>query len=122
MNARQVIELYWRYANARQWDDFSSLLDPNVVYEVPQTRERVQGREGYRDFNVTYPEGWTAVVTSLISEGDQGVSVIDFNINGKVATGISFFTLSQGLITKIVDYWPEEYEPPHRNTKYVERF
>ena len=122
MNARGIIELYWRYANARQWDDFSSLLDPNVVYEVPQTRERVQGREAYREFNVTYPEGWTAVVTSLISEGDQGVSVIDFNINGEVATGISFFSLSQGLITKIVDYWPEAYEPPHRNTKYVERY
>jgi SnoaL-like domain len=35
---------YWAAAEARDWDAFVKLLAVDVVYQGPQTRERVRGR------------------------------------------------------------------------------
>ena len=42
---------YWAAAEARDWAAFGALLADGVVYEVPQSRERVSGREAYIRFN-----------------------------------------------------------------------
>ena len=34
--------------DARDWDAWAMLMSPDVVYEVPQTRERIRGRDAYR--------------------------------------------------------------------------
>ena len=34
------------------------LLDPDVVYEIPQSRERIRGRDRYVTFNAEYPGDW----------------------------------------------------------------
>ena len=33
----------------RDWSGLAELLHPDVVYEIPQTRERIRGREQVRD-------------------------------------------------------------------------
>ncbi len=43
---------------ARDWDAWSALLADDVVYEMPQTRERITGRAAYLAFNQTYPGEW----------------------------------------------------------------
>ena len=119
---RELIETYWRYANARDWPAFGTLLAENIVYELPQTRERVCGRDAYVEFNATYPGPWQAEVVRVIAEDSRAVSEVAFNIGDETATGIAFFELEDGWITRIVDYWPEPYEPPARNTSRIERY
>src|SRR6185503_6754450 len=99
-----------------------SLLAENIVYELPQTRERVRGRDAYIEFNATYPGEWRAEVVQIIAEGSRAVSNMAFKVGAETATGISFFELEDGRITRIVDYWPEPYEPPLRNTSRIERY
>jgi hypothetical protein len=41
--AGRVVAEYWAAVQARDWGAFSALLAEDVVYEVPQTRERVSG-------------------------------------------------------------------------------
>lgn len=43
-DANEVVTAYWAAANARDWGSFRDLLAEDVVYEGPQTRERVRGR------------------------------------------------------------------------------
>ncbi len=43
---------------SRDWDAFATLLAPHVVYECPQTRERVRGRDGLVRFNQEFPGDW----------------------------------------------------------------
>ena len=44
MSAKEVVAAYWAAVEARDWDRFGSLVAEDVLYEVPQTRERVRGR------------------------------------------------------------------------------
>jgi hypothetical protein len=93
-----------------------------MVYEIPQTRERVRGRAAYIDFNKTYPGEWTLALVRLIADSQQAVSQIAFRVNGQEQTGITFFEFRDGLIHHIVDFWPESYEPPLRHSTLVERY
>jgi hypothetical protein len=51
-DAREAVTAYWVAASERDWGAFSELLAEDVVYEGPQTRERVRGRANYVRFNV----------------------------------------------------------------------
>jgi ketosteroid isomerase-like protein len=117
-----LVRRYWAAASARDWAAFATYLDPQIVYRVPQTREIVRGREAYVEFNASYPGDWTAELMSVVGEGGQAVSRLNFSVGGETATGLSFFELRDGLIAAIDDFWPEPYNPPPRMTAVVERY
>ena len=50
-DARAVVTAYWTAANDRDWVAFGDLVAEDVVYEGPQSRERVRGRANYVRFN-----------------------------------------------------------------------
>jgi hypothetical protein len=93
-----------------------------VLYEVPQTQERVRGRSAYVEFNATYPGDWSLEIEHIVANGQQAVSKVAFDVDGETATGITFFEFRDGLIARITDYWPESYEPPARMTDRIERY
>jgi hypothetical protein len=118
-----AIEAYWVSANARDWASFARLLSPVVVYEVPQTRERVRGREPYVQFNAEYPGDWRAEVVRVVGEAGRGASWTHFVVGGEQMDGIAFFDFDdEGLIERVTDFWPEPYEPPPGREHLVERW
>ena len=119
---RRIIEEYWKAANDRDWETFESLLHEDIVYEIPQTKERIRGRVAFREFNATYPGDWTLKVVSLVADESQVVSQIVFQINDEEQSAISFFEFKNELIIRIVEFWPEPYDPPTRQTDSVERY
>jgi ketosteroid isomerase-like protein len=123
-DARTVVASYWSSADARDWTTFGDLLADDVVYEAPQARERVRGREAYVRFNVEgFPTDWHLTVERLIADGSEAVTWTRFVDSGKVQTGLCFFTLDEeGKIAHIVDFWPEPYEPPANRIDLAERY
>jgi ketosteroid isomerase-like protein len=117
-----LIDQFWKTTIARDWDGLGKLLDEQVLYEVPQTRERVRGREAFVEFFATYPGDWTMEIESIVADGKHAVSKATFEVNDEIETGISFFEFRDGLISHITDYWPVAYEPPARMTPHVERY
>jgi len=120
-SSKDLVRRYWETAIARDWIAFAELLHEDIVYDVPQTRERVCGRSAYVEFNETYPGDWTLEIDALVADDDQAVSRVSFAVNGEVETGISFFEIRDGLIFRVRDYWPMPYEPPLRATRRIER-
>lgn len=118
---RHLIDTHWRLANARQWDAFAALLHPGLRYEVPQTREYIDGGEGYLDMFRTWPGDWQATVRHLVCDGPEAVCIIDFSVGAEVMTGISVFKTEAGRIVHVTDYWPEAYEPPPRASVHLKR-
>lgn len=119
---RELVVRYYQTLNDRDWDAFRSTLAENVLYEVPQTKERVRGREPYVDFSATFPGEWTVEVVRVVADGDGGAGQILFRDGDKEDTGIAFFEFSEGKISRIHDFWPEPYEPPERKSRFVERY
>jgi ketosteroid isomerase-like protein len=113
-SAGQVVADYWGAAEARDWAAFGALLAEDVVYEVPQTRERVIGREDYLRFNAEgFPGDWHLAVQRVVSQDQAAVSMIEFSEGGTSQFGLCFFDLDEnGRIVRITDFWPDPYEPP----------
>jgi predicted ester cyclase len=124
-SATEVVRAYWAAANAREWEAFGELLSADVVYEGPQTRERVRGRSNYVRFNVEgFPDDWHLTVNRIIGEGLHAASWIEFtNADRTVQPGICFFDLQgDGTIIHITDFWPDPYELPANRSHLVERY
>jgi 3-phenylpropionate/cinnamic acid dioxygenase small subunit len=55
---RELVERFIASLEARDWDNWVALLHPAVAYEIPQSRERIRGRDRYLQFNQEYPGDW----------------------------------------------------------------
>lgn len=93
-----------------------------MIYEVPQTCERVRGREAYIEFNATFPGDWTTEVVRLLADETGASGQIIFRVRGQEQIGNAFLEMEDGKIQHIFDFWPEPYEPPQRMSRYVERY
>jgi hypothetical protein len=123
MNVVDTITAYWSTANARDWAGFGELLAPDVVYELPQSRERIRGRERYVLFNAEYPGDWVAEPLRVVGAGPHGASWTRFLVDGTEQTGLCFFDLDDtGLIAHISDFWPMPFEPPPGREHLTERY
>lgn len=118
---RAVVRTYFDSLASRDWDTFASVLTDDVVYEVPQSGERITGRQRYVQFNREYPGDWKLAVTRLVAEGATAAASISFVVGAEQMVGLAFFELAGGLIAQISDFWPEAYEPPPGREHLVER-
>lgn len=50
-----LAEQYVTVLSHHDWEAFAALLSPDLAYFMPQTRERIQGRENYLRFNQKFP-------------------------------------------------------------------
>ncbi|MGZ4384323.1 MAG: nuclear transport factor 2 family protein [Gaiellaceae bacterium] len=121
--ARDVVAANWAAAEARDWSAFGALIADDVLYEAPQSRERVRGRAAYVRFNSEgFPGDWHLEVERIVAEEREAVSLIRVTDADGTQRGLCFFELDDaGLIARITDFWPEPYEPPTRRAQLVER-
>ncbi|CAN5699287.1 nuclear transport factor 2 family protein [soil metagenome] len=118
-----TVRRYWESAEARDWAGFAETLAADVVYECPQTRERVRGREAYVRFNREFPGDWHLVIDEVVADERGAVSHASFAIGGETMTGICFFGFdAEGRVRTVRDYWPESYEAPADRAHLVERY
>ncbi|MBI5268592.1 MAG: nuclear transport factor 2 family protein [Burkholderiales bacterium] len=111
-------------------NDFAAVqavLAPGFVLEWPQSRERIRGPERFVRMNAEYPAHgrWVFTHHRLVggeSAGD-GEVVTDVSVTDGVQSGraISFFTVQGGRIVRLVEFWPEPYEPSPARAHLVER-
>jgi SnoaL-like domain len=117
------VNRFWATCEARDWAAFGQLLAEHVVYEAPQTRERVRGREAYVRFNAEYPGDWHIVVERAVGDGRHAATWIRFLLDDTEQAGLCFFDLDDvGRIAHLTDFWPVPYEPPPGREHLVERY
>jgi len=123
-DTHEVVAAYWAAAEARDWDAFGSLLADDVVYEAPQTRERVRGRAAYIRFNNEGFSGqWHVTVQQIVAEPRRAASWIQMSEPDEAYPGLCFFEIGDdGRIAKITDFWPEPCGLPAARAHLVERY
>jgi ketosteroid isomerase-like protein len=124
---RDIAERFIASLEARDWAAWAALLHPDVVYEIPQSRERIRGRDRYLRFNQEYPGDWHLRPKVVIADDRHGVAWFEWRLGGQPGEastddGMAFFEFAGGLITRITDFWPEPYEPPSGREHLVERW
>ncbi|MFI6057547.1 nuclear transport factor 2 family protein [Streptomyces sp. NPDC051286] len=122
---RATVETYWTAAETRDWNTFATTLAEEVLYDLPQTRERIRGKERYLRFNREYPRDWHVRVERIVADraGEQVAVRTLFTVGLEEMPAIHFFTGDdQGRIVEITDFWPEPYEPPAGREHLAERY
>jgi ketosteroid isomerase-like protein len=120
---RDLVVTFIDSLEARDWMTWADLLHPEVVYEVPQTRERIRGRDRYLQFNQEYPGDWHLRLEVAIADEVNGVAWFRWELpEAEPADGMAFFTFAEGQIATVTDFWPEPYEPPPGREHLVERW
>ncbi len=111
--ASDVVARYWAACEARDWVGFGELIAEDVVYELPQTRERIRGLARYVEFNATFPGDWHLSVERILGDDRHAASWTRFEVDGTTQSGLCFFDLNEeARIAHITDFWPEPYDPP----------
>lgn len=122
---RAAVRSYWAAANARDWGAFAATLADDVVYDLPQTRERILGKERYTRFNQEYPGDWQVRIERIVAdaEGRQAAARTLVTVGPEELDAIHFFTFDErGRIAGVTDFWPETYEPPAGREHLTERY
>jgi ketosteroid isomerase-like protein len=114
---------YVQRLEERDWPGLTALLAEDVVYEMPQTRERIRGRAAFLRFNQEYPGDWHLRVRRVVADGRFAALWLDVRVGAEQQDACVWLELSEdGPIARVVDYWPEPSEPPAGREHLVERW
>ena len=113
----EVVREFWRLMATNDFDSVAAVLAPDFVLEWPQTKERIRGANRFARMNHEYPaEGrWRFTINRLIGSEAEAVSDVTVSDGVRTDRAITFFSLANGKITRIVEFWPEPSAPaPNR--------
>ena len=118
--APEVAREFWRLMATNDFYSVAAILAPDFVLEWPQSRERIRGAERFARMNQEYPAHgpWQFAIHCLFGTESEAVSDVTVTDGRESARALSFFTVEQGRVTRIVEFWPEPYAP-HANRAHL---
>jgi hypothetical protein len=117
-----VVREFWRLMSSNDFYAVATVLAPEFMLEWPQSRERIRGAERFARMNHEYPAHgpWKFSLLRIIGNEAQAVSEVEITDGVQNAKAISFFTVANGKIVRLVEYWPEPYPAPANRAHLVE--
>ena len=120
--AVEIAQDFWRLMATNDFQAVGAVLAPDFLLEWPQSKERIRGAERFAQMNQEYPAHgpWKFTINRLIGSESEAVSEVAITDGVQAARAISFFTVVQGKVTRLVEFWPEPYAPPANRAHLVE--
>ena len=121
--AVDVVRQFWTLMQTNDFAAVATVLAPDFVLEWPQTKERIRGADRFVRMNAEYPAHgrWEFTIHRIVGDGREAVSDVGITDGVQQARAISFFETAGGRVRRVVEYWPEPYEPPANRAHLVER-
>ena len=123
MNAKKVVLLFWEAMKSNDFFKASEFLSEDFQGIWPQSDELIIGRKNFAEINSFYPANgkWLFNINSVVCEGHQVVTDVSITDSVQKARVITFHTVKNGLISKQLEFWPEDYEAPEWRSKWVKK-
>ncbi len=114
---------FWRIMASNRFDDLACVLADDFVLDWPQSGERIRGAANFARMNAEYPAHgpWRFTVHRIVGDEAQAASDVSVTDGVQSARAISFFTVNEGRISRMVEFWPDPFEAPASRTHLVER-
>jgi hypothetical protein len=90
------------------------LRRPDFVMDMPQSRERIRGRDALRTMQETFPAPAPAIsLRRVIGARRVWIAEADIDYGGDQSQTVVIFELDdQGLIARETRYYPQQFEAP----------
>jgi ketosteroid isomerase-like protein len=137
---REIIESFFQAVNAQDWTRVEKWLDPEYVWEMPQSGELVRGAQNNRQMNESYPGVPKVETRRITGSPDQWVTTPSFTVlkitgsgddyaaesvanypDGSVWHAVDFFHFRGGKILRQTAYFAPSLEPAEWRARWVER-
>ncbi|MFE4453897.1 nuclear transport factor 2 family protein [Streptomyces sp. NPDC056796] len=122
---RAAVEAYRAAVNARDWTAFAATLAEDMVYDLPQRRERIAGRDRYVRFTRDLPGDRHVRIERIVADGEGRQAAVRelVTVGREEIPAVHFLTFdTDGLIAGVTDFRSEPYEPPAAREHLVERY
>jgi ketosteroid isomerase-like protein len=118
-----VVRRFWALMASNDFTSVAQVLAPGFMLDWPQSGERIRGAADFALMNAEYPaQGpWRFSLTRLLVQGESVVTEVDVTDGAQRGHAISFFTVRDGLVQQIVEYWPDAFPAPANRSHLVER-
>ncbi|MCA0177712.1 MAG: nuclear transport factor 2 family protein [Proteobacteria bacterium] len=111
--ALTIAQQLWALYQARRWREARELFAPDAICDWPATCERYTGAEAIVHVNAVYPEGWTIHLLDAQPLPDgRALTLVRVDQAGQSFYATSFFTVTDGHITGLIEYWADTQTPP----------
>jgi len=96
------------------------LRHPDYVMEMPQSGERIRGRENMRAFQEAYPNPPTIQPRRVVGSGDVWVVEARSDYGGQIFSIALIVEFRDGKIWRDTRYYAEPFEAPAWRAQWVE--
>ena len=120
--AEDIVREFWRLMATNEFASVKQVLAETFVVEWPQSNELIRGSENFVRMNAEYPAHgpWRFTIKRLVASPTEVVTHVGVTDGTQAAEAISFFQVSGGKVTRLVEYWPESYAPPGNRSHLTE--
>jgi hypothetical protein len=112
----EAIKRFWQLIDVAEFEEAGELISPNAVIRLWNTREQFS-KDKYIEGNRIYPGRWRIRIDRLECFNNLVVSVVHVAGDDISFYATSFFSLEEGQIIRIDEYWGENSEPPEWRVK-----
>jgi ketosteroid isomerase-like protein len=117
-----IVREFWRLMATNDFAAVTVVLSDDFVLEWPQSGERIRGVANFSRMNDEYVShgSWRFTVNRIIATANEAVSDVDVTDGVQIGRALSFFTISNGRIARIVEFWPDPFPAPQNRAHLVE--
>jgi ketosteroid isomerase-like protein len=120
MNEREVRELFFERLEHLSAEAEYELRHTDYVMEMPQSGERIRGRDKMRAFQEAYPNPPTITPRRVVGSGDVWVIEARSDYGGQIFNVAMIVEFRDGKIWRDTRYYAEPFEPPGWRARWVE--
>lgn len=120
--AAAVVRAFWRLMATNDFAATAEVLADDFVLDWPQSGERIRGAARFARMNAEYPAHgpWRFETVRLVAAPGEVVTHVSVTDGVQHAEAISFFTVRDGRIARIVEFWPDPFPAPANRRHLVE--
>jgi hypothetical protein len=98
----------------------AALRSEDYVMEMPQSGERIRGRDNMRAFQEHYPVPPAVTVREIRGSGQLFVAEVTNDYEGRVFHAVLVLEVRDGKIVRDTRYYAEPFDPPAWRARWVE--
>jgi ketosteroid isomerase-like protein len=120
MEAADVRELFSRLFEHMSPEEEHELRHPDFVMEMPQSGERIRGRENMRSMQEQFPVPPSIELRRVVGSGDVWVVEARSDYDGRIYHVVMVVEFSDGKIVRETRYYADPFEAPEWRAEWVE--
>ncbi|HKH25570.1 MAG TPA: nuclear transport factor 2 family protein [Acidimicrobiia bacterium] len=120
MEEREVRDLFSRMFEHMSAEEEHELRHPDFVMEMPQSGERIRGREKMRSMQESYPGPPSIQLRRVVGADDVWAIEAQSDYDGRVYHVVVIVEFRDGKIVRETRYYADPFDAPEWRAQWVE--